>query len=337
MLKGTTEGKHVVESRSATASSMAQNPQPQPAATHYLVLTAEAMDKAEKEVATLQQAQELTSDATAAGELGDSTPGVTAGANGDGEKTAIVPSGSGEPAGSQNQGDQWEVAKSNVYKRLGQWVPSAKVPLACIRAFREAQMRKNKVELWCICRQPYDEKRFYIQCGFCKEWFHGDCVGISSIESERYAKWCCTNCYELGQGESVLKAARGTTTARQHAKEAKDRKAVPENHTVDRYCEAYDPANDTKSKICALCLKPGLDWCSREDAVAAASAGVCVPVEGRFLGPNPFLMPKKGKSRTKEDEMYDSWTDAPDDPNKQSPGRASFHVPVQVDVFVDEH
>ena len=30
-------------------------------------------------------------------------------------------------------------------------------------------------ELYCICRKPFDEKRFMIGCdGGCEQWFHGD-------------------------------------------------------------------------------------------------------------------------------------------------------------------
>jgi cell division protein FtsN len=30
---------------------------------------------------------------------------------------------------------------------------------------------EDGVELFCLCRQPYDENRFYIQCDNCDEWF----------------------------------------------------------------------------------------------------------------------------------------------------------------------
>ena len=195
-----------------------------------------------------------------------------------------------------------ERVKNEVYERLGEWKKGADVPLVCIHAYREAQMRKQRVELWCICRQPYDDKRFYIQCGFCKGWFHGECVGVSSVEAEKYTKWCCTRCYELGQGESQLKGRAGAAT-----RQKKDRKVDPEKSTLDEYDEKYDPDADAEPKLCALCLKPGLDWCDPNDA---ANKDIDVPVEGRFLGPKPFLMPKKTKAKTKEDELYEDWEDS---------------------------
>ena len=32
---------------------------------------------------------------------------------------------------------------------------------------------------YCICRRGDDGLVFMIECDSCKEWFHGDCVGIS--------------------------------------------------------------------------------------------------------------------------------------------------------------
>lgn len=53
--------------------------------------------------------------------------------------------------------------------------------------------------LWCICRQPYDE-RFMIQCDHCEEWFHGNCVGVSQQQGRHLEKskkeWWCPRCIE---------------------------------------------------------------------------------------------------------------------------------------------
>jgi len=37
-------------------------------------------------------------------------------------------------------------------------------------------------ELYCSCRRPW-EGRFMIMCDYCKEWYHGSCVNISSTEA----------------------------------------------------------------------------------------------------------------------------------------------------------
>lgn len=57
----------------------------------------------------------------------------------------------------------------------------------CKRA-RETQ------ELYCSCRQPYDESQFYICCDKCQDWFHGRCVGIVQSEAEFIDEYICPQC-----------------------------------------------------------------------------------------------------------------------------------------------
>lgn len=37
----------------------------------------------------------------------------------------------------------------------------------------------DAIELFCICRTPYDNDRFYLGCESCENWFHGKCVHIT--------------------------------------------------------------------------------------------------------------------------------------------------------------
>lgn len=46
--------------------------------------------------------------------------------------------------------------------------------------------------IYCICRST--SYGFMIQCGFCKEWYHGDCIGIAKTEFERIDTFCCNQC-----------------------------------------------------------------------------------------------------------------------------------------------
>lgn len=57
----------------------------------------------------------------------------------------------------------------------------------CKRA-RETQ------QLYCSCRQPYDESQFYICCDKCQDWFHGRCVGILQSEAEFIDEYVCPEC-----------------------------------------------------------------------------------------------------------------------------------------------
>ncbi|KAI5633082.1 PHD-finger domain-containing protein [Phthorimaea operculella] len=49
-------------------------------------------------------------------------------------------------------------------------------------------------ELYCLCRQPYDNSQFYICCDRCQDWFHGRCVGILQSEADNIDEYICPNC-----------------------------------------------------------------------------------------------------------------------------------------------
>ncbi|XP_071445006.1 nucleosome-remodeling factor subunit NURF301 isoform X3 [Hetaerina americana] len=52
----------------------------------------------------------------------------------------------------------------------------------------------RKEKLYCVCRTPYDETKFYVGCDLCNNWFHGSCVGISEEDSKRMTEFVCGEC-----------------------------------------------------------------------------------------------------------------------------------------------
>jgi hypothetical protein len=52
----------------------------------------------------------------------------------------------------------------------------------------------NKQQLYCICRKPYNESQFYVQCEQCSEWLHGRCVGVLCKEAEQIDVYLCPKC-----------------------------------------------------------------------------------------------------------------------------------------------
>lgn len=56
------------------------------------------------------------------------------------------------------------------------------------------QTKSKKEKLYCICRKPYDETKFYVGCDLCNNWFHGDCVGITEESSKTMSEFICTEC-----------------------------------------------------------------------------------------------------------------------------------------------
>lgn len=52
---------------------------------------------------------------------------------------------------------------------------------------------------WCVCNKPHNEQ-FMICCDVCEYWYHGHCVGVTKLMSERFAKqnkeWFCAECQQ---------------------------------------------------------------------------------------------------------------------------------------------
>lgn len=58
----------------------------------------------------------------------------------------------------------------------------------------ECRHARETKELYCLCKQPYDESQFYICCDKCQDWFHGRCVGILQSEADNIDEYICPNC-----------------------------------------------------------------------------------------------------------------------------------------------
>lgn len=46
--------------------------------------------------------------------------------------------------------------------------------------------------IYCICRSP--SSGFMIECSFCKEWYHGGCIGVTKSDSKFIDLYCCKPC-----------------------------------------------------------------------------------------------------------------------------------------------
>uniref|UniRef100_A0AAQ4NPJ3 Bromodomain PHD finger transcription factor n=1 Tax=Gasterosteus aculeatus aculeatus TaxID=481459 RepID=A0AAQ4NPJ3_GASAC len=57
-----------------------------------------------------------------------------------------------------------------------------------------AKESKKEIKLYCVCKTPYDETKFYIGCDLCTNWYHGDCVGITEKEAKKMDDYICVEC-----------------------------------------------------------------------------------------------------------------------------------------------
>ncbi|XP_077575012.1 nucleosome-remodeling factor subunit BPTF-like isoform X2 [Stigmatopora nigra] len=53
---------------------------------------------------------------------------------------------------------------------------------------------KKEIKLYCICKTPYDETKFYIGCDLCTNWYHGECVGITEKAAKDMDDYICLEC-----------------------------------------------------------------------------------------------------------------------------------------------
>ncbi|RUS72162.1 hypothetical protein EGW08_020078 [Elysia chlorotica] len=68
-------------------------------------------------------------------------------------------------------------------------------------------MASDEDPLYCVCRLPYDETRFMIECDVCNDWFHGSCVGVQEHQAADIEIYHCPECTPR-HGPLVLKHRR---------------------------------------------------------------------------------------------------------------------------------
>ncbi|XP_053308876.1 nucleosome-remodeling factor subunit BPTF isoform X2 [Spea bombifrons] len=59
---------------------------------------------------------------------------------------------------------------------------------------------KKDTKIYCICKTPYDESKFYIGCELCANWYHGECVGITEKEAKKVDVYICNDCKRSQEG-----------------------------------------------------------------------------------------------------------------------------------------
>lgn len=70
-----------------------------------------------------------------------------------------------------------------------------------------SKKRKQKViQLFCICQQEYDDEREYMGCDGCNDWFHRECLRMSTKLFDRLqdtpGPWYCKKCLKQMRGRS---------------------------------------------------------------------------------------------------------------------------------------
>ncbi|KAF7271636.1 hypothetical protein GWI33_015487 [Rhynchophorus ferrugineus] len=90
-------------------------------------------------------------------------------------------------------------------------IPVPKTPIAKSKKSAKVQSSSNapnqkglkKEKVYCICRTPYDETKFYVGCDLCNNWFHGDCVGITEESSKSLTEFICDECRQAREEQKL--------------------------------------------------------------------------------------------------------------------------------------
>nr|XP_016933940.1 nucleosome-remodeling factor subunit NURF301 isoform X2 [Drosophila suzukii] len=73
---------------------------------------------------------------------------------------------------------------------------------------RPKKLTRRKEKLYCVCRTPYDDTKFYVGCDLCSNWFHGDCVSITEEASKKLSEFICIDCKKARETQQLYCSCR---------------------------------------------------------------------------------------------------------------------------------
>uniref|UniRef100_W8AHS8 Nucleosome-remodeling factor subunit NURF301 n=1 Tax=Ceratitis capitata TaxID=7213 RepID=W8AHS8_CERCA len=84
----------------------------------------------------------------------------------------------------------------------------ALTPSKSLHGKSQKKVNKKKEKLYCICRTPYDDTKFYVGCDLCSNWFHGDCVNITEEASKKLSEFICDDCKRARETQELYCSCR---------------------------------------------------------------------------------------------------------------------------------
>ncbi|UMM16691.1 hypothetical protein L5515_013595 [Caenorhabditis briggsae] len=72
----------------------------------------------------------------------------------------------------------------------------------CEQCIEEQERVKEQPALYCVCKKPYDDTKFYVGCDSCQGWFHPECVGTTREQAEQAADYNCPSCRDGYESEA---------------------------------------------------------------------------------------------------------------------------------------
>jgi hypothetical protein len=126
-----------------------------------------------------------------------------------------------------------------------------------------------KIELYCMCQQPWNPNRFMVACDGCDEWYHDSCLGIPQEELEKVDKFMCQWCVEREKRKDARRkqheADKAAKTAARKARQAQRRR---EQQSAAKRARTKPCRNTT----CTQRARPQSKYCSEECGLEVAGA-----------------------------------------------------------------
>jgi hypothetical protein len=110
-----------------------------------------------------------------------------------------------------------------------------------------------KIQLYCMCQQPWNPNQFMVACDDCDEWYHDTCLGVRQEALEKVDKYICPWCQERRKRRDARrKAWEAERAARKAAKKKKLQLQARELNLVRKGTSARGkPCKNTEcTKVC---------------------------------------------------------------------------------------
>ncbi len=126
-----------------------------------------------------------------------------------------------------------------------------------------------KIELYCMCQQPWNPNRFMVACDGCDEWYHDTCLGMPQEELEKVDKFMCMWCIERDKRrEARRKQHEADKAAKAAAKKARQAQRRREQQNAAKRARTKPCKNTT----CTQRARPQSKYCSEECGLEVAGA-----------------------------------------------------------------
>ncbi|CAG0922204.1 unnamed protein product [Notodromas monacha] len=113
------------------------------------------------------------------------------------------------------------------------------------KSFSDKKAGRNKEELFCLCKTPYDNQKFYIGCDFCENWYHGSCINVTPAQATTMKQYKCPECQAK---ETKPVASKSPAVPEKDAKTPKSTKKIKSENESEPETKPTPATSSRKTK-----------------------------------------------------------------------------------------